>query len=223
MIRNIPGWILIACIVLAFSAGYINSIALLSFNHQAVSHVTGTLTITASAASQRAGAELWSGGALLISFFIGAIASGIIIGNEALKKGRRYGVALTLESLCLLLAWWLFREGHIAGEWLASAACGLQNAMVATYSGSVIRTTHMTGILSDIGSAVGNLLARRQVLKPQLRLQLGILASFFAGGIAGAWLFSVVSVDALLLPACWVFVLAVIYQLSLRRFSGSSR
>lgn len=221
MIRNIPGWILIACIVLAFSAGYINSIALLSFDHQAVSHITGTLTSTASAVSQGAAAKLWSGSALLISFFIGAIASGIIIGNEALKKGRRYGVALTLESWCLLCAWWLFSEGHIAGEWLASAACGLQNAMVATYSGSVIRTTHMTGILSDIGSAVGNILARRQVLKPQLRLQLGILASFLAGSITGAWLFSVIHVDALLLPALWVFVLAIIYQLSLRRFSGS--
>ena len=33
-------------------------------------------------------------------------------------------------------------------------ACGLQNSMIATYSGSVIRTTHLTGLVSDIGATI---------------------------------------------------------------------
>lgn len=40
--------------------------------------------------------------------------------------------------------------------------------MVATYSGAVIRTTHLTGLTSDMGAAIGNWLAGRAISKPTL-------------------------------------------------------
>ena len=43
--------------------------------------------------------------------------------------------------------------------------------MVATYSGAVIRTTHLTGLTSDMGSAIGNWLAGREINKKTFVLQ----------------------------------------------------
>jgi len=93
----------------------------------------------------------------------------------------------------------------------ASAACGLQNAMVATYSGSVIRTTHLTGIVSDIGSTLGNFFAGRGLLKTQLKLQSAILFAFLAGAAVGSVAFQYWAYHAVLLSALWVFVVAVVY------------
>jgi uncharacterized membrane protein YoaK (UPF0700 family) len=45
----------------------------------------------------------------------------------------------------------------VATFW-ASAACGLQNAMVSTYSGAIIRTTHITGTVTDLGAMIGQYL-----------------------------------------------------------------
>ena len=63
-------------------------------------------------------------------------------------------------------------------------ACGLQNSMVATYSGAVIRTTHLTGLTSDMGAAIGNWLAGRPVNKMMLGFQTIIWYSFCGVGVA---------------------------------------
>jgi uncharacterized membrane protein YoaK (UPF0700 family) len=74
---------------------------------------------------------------------------------------------------------------------------GLQNAMITKLSGAEIRTTHMTGIVTDIGIELGKLfywnssragpdaqavIANREKLK----IHATTLAMFFSGGLAGA-------------------------------------
>ena len=201
MIRKLPRWIWLGAALLTFCAGYVNSVALSGFVNRSVSHVTGTV-------SQGACAFIQSdirGGLLalyvVLSFFAGATLSGIIVKNEQLKAGRRYGVALLIEAGLLLLATVLFCHGRLAGELVASGACGLQNALVATYSGSVIRTTHLTGILSDLGSAFGCYLAGREVNRLQIKLHGTIVLGFVLGALAGAVGFRLRGYLSLLLPA----------------------
>ena len=69
--------------------------------------------------------------------------------------GRRYGVALCVEGGLLLTACYLLNLNSLYGQYCASAACGLQNAMITTFSGAVVRTTHMTGIVTDLGLMIG--------------------------------------------------------------------
>ncbi|MEY2863451.1 MAG: hypothetical protein RLY58_1158 [Pseudomonadota bacterium] len=211
MIRRLPRWILYGSVLLAFSAGCVNCIALLGFANTAVSHVTGTVSNTASALVRHNVPVFSLGFGIVAAFLVGAMLSGVIVKNEALRLGRHYGLALLLESLLLFAATWFFMRQHVAGELLASAACGLQNAMIATYSGSVIRTTHLTGILSDIGSALGSRLAGRAVQWMSFRLQVSILLAFFVGGVVGAALFLHVGSLALLLPATVVLLAALGY------------
>jgi len=127
--------------------------------------------------------------------------SGMIVQDSALQLGRRYGVVLTLESLLLLIAIPLFKQQQIWGALAAAMACGLQNAMATTFSGAVVRTTHLSGMFTDLGIGLGHLL--RGLPLPIRRLTLSglIVSGFLAGGILGAWLFLRVGYDALLAPA----------------------
>ena len=85
MIRQLPVWVLAGSVMLALNAGFINSVALLSFANNAVSHVTGTATIAADALVSGRSEVLFHTASILRSFVIGAIISGIIVGNEALQ------------------------------------------------------------------------------------------------------------------------------------------
>jgi uncharacterized membrane protein YoaK (UPF0700 family) len=211
MIRQLPRWIWLGAILLAFSGGLINAVALGGFSHNAVSHVTGTTTKSAMALATHDGREFVISTGLILAFLAGAIVSGMIVGNEHLRLGRRYGVALILESGLLILSFTLFAWGIHEGELFASAACGLQNAMVATYSGAAIRTTHLTGIVSDIGSILGNIVARRQVDWRQLILLCTIFSSFYTGSSVGITLFAQLKFAAILVPAALTLATGISY------------
>ncbi|QEL10373.1 YoaK family protein [Kushneria phosphatilytica] len=213
MLTRIPGWVMIGSVLLAFCAGYINCIAFLGFAGNAVSHVTGNITLMAQLTIERAWYPLWQLTLIVISFLVGAMISGMLLRSEALKLGRQYGLALLIESLLLAMATLLFLNRAYGGEWLASMACGLQNAMVATYSGSVIRTTHLTGIVSDIGAAIGSFMVGEPLRTRQLTLQGAIAGSFFTGALSGGWLFGAIGYAVLLAPALLVGLAGVLYSL----------
>lgn len=197
-----PSWITLGALGLACGAGCINAVGFLGAQHQALSHMTGTVTNLGIGLGQ-ADREL-TGRALVVlgAFFVGCVASGLIIRQSTLKLGRRYGVALTMESALLFLSAWFFRHGAThAGDTLAAMACGLQNALATGYSGAVIRTTHMSGIVTDLGIAVGLLARREPVDWRRIRLYLVLLLGFLTGGVLGAVAFVRMGYDTLLIPA----------------------
>ncbi|MBS0590976.1 MAG: DUF1275 domain-containing protein, partial [Proteobacteria bacterium] len=155
MIGKLPRWVLAGGGVLAFVAGMVNAVGYLGFRHQAVTHMTGNTSLFGIATGQGDVAELLHFGGLMVSFVIGCAISGLLIGDSVLQLGRRYGIALVLESILLFLAVPLLHARSDYGLWLASAACGLQNAMAGTFSGAVVRTSHMSGIVTDLGTFLG--------------------------------------------------------------------
>ena len=198
---HLPRWVWIGAVALACVAGMVNVIGYLGFEHQAVSHLTGTTSLLGAALAQgdlRAIVHLWG---MLIAFCVGAMLSGLVIQDQTLKLGRRYGVALALEAALLLLAIPLFKHQQIWGALLAAMACGLQNAMVTTYSGAAVRTTHLSGMFTDLGIGLGHLL--RGMPLPMRRLTLSglIISGFLGGGVLGAWFYRHWGYDALLAPA----------------------
>ncbi len=198
--------------VLAFSAGCVNTAALMGFANLSVSHVTGNVSLFAAAIAYLDARSILYIGTLLLSFLAGAILSGFIIGQAALKLGKRYGQALYIEAALLLVSYWLYQQHDFLGQLAAAMACGLQNAMVATYSGAVIRTTHLTGLTSDMGAAIGNWLAGRAISKPTLGFQAVIWYCFCGGSAVGAYLFAKVGYEALFVPITIVLTAAFIYN-----------
>jgi Predicted membrane protein len=198
---HLPRWVWIGAVTLACVAGMVNVIGYLGFEHQAVSHLTGTTSLLGAAIAQgnlRAVIHLWG---VLIAFCLGAMLSGLIIQDQTLKLGRRYGVVLALEAALLLAAIPLFKQEQIWGALLAAVACGLQNAMVTTYSGAAVRTTHLSGMFTDLGIGLGHLLRGMPLPVRRLTLSGLIISGFLGGGVLGAWLYRQFGYDALMAPA----------------------
>lgn len=218
MIYKLPNWILYGGCVLAFNAGIVNSTALVGFTHLSASHVTGNVTLFATAFAQQDFATLAMICLVLLSFLFGSVISGFVVGSTALQAGRRYGFALLIEAVFLIISLVLYYYHLFWGQVFAAMACGLQNAMVTTYSGAVIRTTHLTGLTSDMGSTIGNWLAGRQVNKKMFTFQAMIWYSFCGGGVIGAFLYLKIKYLALLLPIAIILSLSALYHFNVIRF-----
>ncbi|WP_313321332.1 YoaK family protein [Stenotrophomonas sp.] len=198
---RLPTWVWVGAVALSCVAGMVNVVGFLGFEHQAVSHLTGSTSQLGIALAQgdwRSVGHLWG---LLIAFSLGAMLSGLIIQGESLQLGRRYGLALALESALLLAAIPLFKQQQVWGALAAAMACGLQNALATTFSGAVVRTTHLSGMFTDLGIGLGHLLRGLPLQLRRLTLSGLIISGFLAGGILGAWLFVRWQYDALLAPA----------------------
>ena len=155
----------------------------------------------------------------MVSFVIGAAYSGFVIGNTALKLGRRYSVALITESLLLYMSMLYLNHGSSTGHFFASAACGLQNAMTSTYSGAIVRTTHVSGLFTDLGLAMGLRCRGQKVDGRKIVLYLTLIAGFVAGGIAGSVCFFLYQFSAMLAPCITTTLIAVSYWLYLHNQS----
>jgi len=179
----------------------VNVVGFLGFEHQAVTHLTGTISMLAAAIAAMDGPAILHFLAILGSFMAGTLFSGFFIQDSTLQLGRHYGVALLLESLLLCVAVPLMQHHHMAGLYAAACACGLQNAMVSTYSGAVVRTTHLSGMFTDLGIFLGHALRGLPVDERRLRLCFLIISGFLCGGIAGAVVFRRLGYSTLFIPA----------------------
>lgn len=211
MITRLPRWVEVGGFSLALLAGSVNAIALIGFNHQGVSHLSGISSLL--------GVELALGDMdnvlhlllILLGFVLGSAVSGCVIGNLSLRLGRRYGVALIFESLALLLAMVMLEGGNDFGHYLAAAACGLQNAMTSTYSGAVVRTTHVTGMFTDLGIMLGLKLRGQPADRRRILLYLILISGFICGGVLGALGYSSWHYHALTGSAVLAALLALVY------------
>src|SRR5262249_30901391 len=140
-------------------------------------------------------------GLFLVTFAGGAALAGLIVRSESLQRGRRYAAALWLEAGLLLLAALLMHLHLIPGLLVATAACGLQNAIASTYSGATLRTTHMTGIVTDLGATLGYRLGGAPVDALRVKLHVMLLSAFIGGALAGGFLYSLMGWRVLLLAA----------------------
>ncbi|MHC9236894.1 YoaK family protein [Pseudooceanicola sp. 502str34] len=138
---------------------------------------------------------------LLLAFILGALISGLLI-EEGQRRGVRgiYAYSILLEAALLILValmevfWPSDRAVHLMLLGL-SAIMGLQNAATTRISDGRVRTSHVSGIATDIGLELAALLrphgARRdpatRATASRLILHAATLGAFFGGGVIGAW------------------------------------
>jgi len=187
--------------VLAFVAGATNAGGFLAVG-QYTSHMTGILSSVADNAVLGQFALALGGLGAVLAFLLGAMTTAWMV-NWGLRHQLRsaYGLPLLLEA-ALLLVFGLFGAaiGLMTAVFLPLTVVllcfimGLQNAVITKISRAVIRTTHITGLLTDFGIELGKLLYvnRHPDQKPvranrdRLRVHGQLIASFFVGGLAGA-------------------------------------
>lgn len=185
-------------LILTFVAGALNAGGLLVVG-QYTSHMSGILSAMADQVALGAWLLALAGLLALLPFMLGAACSAWLINWARRHRARQqYAWPLLLEA-ALLLGFALLSEAlrHEPAAIKLSIAMlcfvmGLQNATVTKVSGARMRTTHMTGIVTDIGIELGKLAYWNRGPGPRVRAdreKLGLLACllgcFFAGGVAG--------------------------------------
>ncbi|TKC81452.1 DUF1275 domain-containing protein [Trinickia terrae] len=189
---------------LAFVAGATNAGGFLAVK-QYTSHMSGIVSAIADQAALGDIPLALGGIGSLVSFLLGAACSAVLV-NWGRRRSlhSQYVLPLLLEATLLLLFGLL--GSHLA-LWeaffipvtvvLLCFIMGLQNAMITKLSGAEIRTTHMTGIVTDIGIELGKLFYWNSpkvtadataviANRAKLRVHSAMLASFFVGGVIGA-------------------------------------
>jgi uncharacterized membrane protein YoaK (UPF0700 family) len=192
-----------AALGLAAIAGFINALTVAGALHIGTTHMTGLTTrLSVDVVHDAARATIALDLGLLASFVLGAAISGAILDSTQFRLGRRYGVLLLIEAAVLTTSWLASGAGAPLALTLAplAAAAGLQNSMATQYSRAIVRTTHVTGVLTDLGIAIGKWVARRGVMKWRVVLYLAIFAGFAAGGVGGALAVDAWGGHALLVP-----------------------
>ncbi len=193
--------------VLAFVAGAINAGGFLAVQRY-TSHMTGI--VSAAADDLALGhVTLALGGLLLLASFISGAACCALLINWGRRHGLqgKYSLALLLEAVLLLVFGLVGAHLGVFVRLMVPTAVlllcfimGLQNAIVTKMSQAEVRTTHMTGVITDLGIELGRLmywnrdksLSTAHFVKAnrdKLSIHGTVLAMFFSGGVVGAWAF----------------------------------
>lgn len=211
MFTKLPKWVEYGAFTLAFIAGMVNAVGLLGFEQQAISHVSGSVTSLAIELTTNINAALFLI-AIVLSFIFGSALTGLMLSGGSLKLGRHYDTLLFIEGILLLVSAQLLQHSYPYSLTLASAACGLQNALATNYSGAVVRTTHLTGIFTDLGLMFGKALKGEAFDNRKCLVFVLIIAGFLAGGVVGVLLFKHYSVLTLVFPGIFCIVLSITYR-----------
>lgn len=182
---------------LAFIAGAANAGGFLAV-HQYTSHMSGIVSSIADNLAAKSMAVALDGAGAVLAFLVGALFSALLIrwGRQRNLQSQ-YALPLLLEAVLLTafgITGHVFAGGRVLGTvMLLCFTMGLQNAMITKLSGAVIRTTHLTGMITDIGISLGRLISRagREQVNAEeeysrLRLLGSLVFLFFAGGLTGA-------------------------------------
>jgi uncharacterized membrane protein YoaK (UPF0700 family) len=203
---------LVGGVLLAVVAGFINAVTILSPGQVTATHVTGTVTRAAVAfADPKSGLDFRIAGLLVLSFIAGSAITGAALDSTKLRFGRRYGGLLMLESGLLVISAMSFEDHLVQGLLLAALASGIQNALATQYSQAIVRTTHVTGIVTDLGIALGKWMSRRGVDWWRVQIYCGILTGFVSGGMMGALAWETLGARALMIPAAVLALMGVVY------------
>ena len=195
--------------LLSFLAGNINSGGYLAC-HRFVSHITGFATLAGIDFEQKNWVDAL--GTLIIPIFFlgGVILSGYLTEKRYAHKVQGQKFAPVFGLIAVLLGFvaiggyldWFGRFGDpalIRHDFILLAclcgACGLQNAAITTASGYTIRTTHLTGLTTDLGLGIVKMVFKDHNKKNYTEeklanlLRVGTILSFSFGSFVGAMIF----------------------------------
>ena len=90
-------------------------------------------------------------------------------------------------------------------------AMGIQNSLVTNISRSTVRTTHLTGLFTDLGIELSQLFFYKKPeevkkLRTSIFLRLSIITFFFLGCFSGGIIYQIIEIKTLLVAAFFLFI-----------------
>lgn len=196
--------------LLSFVAGIVNVAGFLSVQ-RLTTNVTGHFAFFIDEVFKRHFTESLIYFLYILFFFLGSFVSSLFIEIISKKNDRYIYVIPTLIESGILFAVAILGQHNIATHYNFIAftllfAMGLQNSLVTRISGAIVRTTHLTGLFTDLGIELSQLFfyktkEQNEKLTSTIRLRLRIILFFFIGGVLGGIFYTYWSLYVLLIPA----------------------
>jgi uncharacterized membrane protein YoaK (UPF0700 family) len=195
--------------LLGLTAGFVNAAGFLAF-----AVLTTNVTGHAALFAEKIALQDWETARVvalwMFLFLLGAFVSSIIVFFIGRNQRYSYVLPIFIEIIILsivALEGYRYNGTLIGKEMFAGSllfAMGIQNALVSMVSGSVVRTTHLTGTFTDLGIELAQVLkkdtAARTIIKSRIKLRLVIIFFFMFGALIGAYLYKRVAFSAFFLP-----------------------
>ncbi|GGW70980.1 uncharacterized membrane protein YoaK (UPF0700 family) [Winogradskyella epiphytica] len=208
--------------VLSLVAGVVNVTGFLAFK-QLTTNVTGHFALFIN---DVADLKFWRGLVYFLyifSFLIGSFLSSFLIDNfKGNKRLNIFVLPTIIESLILLAIGLTTNIVAVKSPDLIIClllfAMGLQNSFVTKISDAVVRTTHLTGLFTDLGIDISHLFfpkmyPERTKLRANIKLRIYIILFFFAGGLIGGFMYSTLNWQLnTLVFAAVVLILSLFYD-----------
>jgi uncharacterized membrane protein YoaK (UPF0700 family) len=206
--------------LLSFVAGIVNVAGFLAVE-RLTTNVTGHFAYLIDEVFKL---ELWKGFVYFLYiffFFLGSFFSNLLI--EFMSKSNSklsYTLPIFVESSILFLAAflgnYLITENPNLLAFSLLFAMGLQNSLVTTISNATVRTTHLTGLFTDLGIELSQLFfyklkEQREKLFSSIKLRLTIISFFFLGGIIGGVFYAYINLYVLSIAGT-TLLLAIVYD-----------
>jgi len=210
--------------LLSFVAGMVNIVGFLAI-HQLTTNVTGHFAFFVDEVYSL---NTWRGLVyflFVLFFLLGSFTSGFLI-EFMNRRNERYIfiIPVILEALILLFT-------GIFGEYMLQKsityiaytllfAMGLQNALVTMISNSVVRTTHLTGLFTDLGIEIAQLFfykgfKEKTKLYALIKLRSTIIVCFFLGGTLSSLTYSYFGLKLLIFSGFLLFMGLIYDQMRL--------
>ncbi|MBU2940783.1 DUF1275 domain-containing protein [Lacinutrix sp. C3R15] len=185
--------------ILSFVAGIVNVTGYLAFK-QLTTNVTGHFALFIS---DVANFDFWVGTIYFLyifSFLFGSFVSSFLI--EKYRENKKLNVFVIPTIIeCFILISIATLSNFIEIKYPDAVVClllfamGLQNSFVTKISNAIVRTTHLTGLFTDLGIELSQLFfsksfPQKEKIKSTIKLRVYIICFFFIGGLIGGFLYS---------------------------------
>ena len=214
--------------LLSFIAGLVNITGVLHLK-VLTTNVTGHFAFFAEDLIQKHYAVALSFLLYIFSFLLGAFAANFIT-EYFIKKGNtsahKYPMMVEIGILFIVgVGGNYFLSNGLHYSVVASIllfAMGIQNSLVTQISNSTVRTTHLTGLFTDLGIELSQLFfykrkEQKEKLTKSIELRLAIIACFFLGCVIGGFLYSSILLGTLVL-ASGLLAVALVYDILLYKY-----
>ncbi|TDG36491.1 DUF1275 domain-containing protein [Pedobacter changchengzhani] len=220
-------------VLLSLTAGFVNAAGFLGFA-ALTTNVTGHAALFAEGIADQNWESAKAIALWMMLFLSGAFTSSLIVTKIGHNGRFSFTIPIVLEIIilvyCAFSAYQIgfgFSKHFFAGILLF--AMGMQNALVSVISGSVVRTTHLTGTFTDLGIELAQLSVHKFGMQTELiskiKLRMAIIFFFMLGALSGAYLFKFISFEAFLVPASILgFTLIYdVFRLNIKRYYSNFR
>jgi uncharacterized membrane protein YoaK (UPF0700 family) len=200
--------------LLGLTAGLVNAEGFLGFS-VLTTNITGHAALLAEGIAQQNWQNALVIALWMLLFLAGAFTSGVVLTLFDAHQRFSYAVPILIEITILTfsaLYGYKYDATTLSKIVFAGSllfAMGLQNALVSLVSGSVVRTTHLTGTFTDLGIELAQLAKAKD---SKIKLRIFIICFFMFGAISGAYLFDRIGFKSFFVPVV-ILACALIYDI----------